>query len=366
MKKKKLIFFMPSMEGGGVEKNLILIANFICKHNISVNLISYDHKFKNKFDNGINFITPQFSNSKKSKYYKYFICLILLSIEIIKNKAIVFSFQANIYSIILCKILRTKIIIRSNSSPSGWNKNFFKNYIFSFFLKRSDQIIVNSLSFKKELDKKFSTKSTVIYNPLNKHEIIEKSKKKINYNFFKKDTLNLINIARFTDQKDHFLLLNAVNKLKDILNIRLLIMGYGVNKSKIEKFIRLNRLNKIIDLINFQNNPHPYLRKSNIFILTSRYEGLPNVLLEALTLKKFVISTNCPTGPKEILKNGAYGDLIRINNVKDLIERILNYQKNKKVCDRKAYKGYLSLIKYDYDQNCQKYLTIINKLIQRI
>ena len=203
--------------------------------------------------------------------------MILLSVEIIKNKAIVFSFQANIYSIILCKVLRTKIIIRSNSSPSGWNKNFFKNYIFSFFLKRSDQIIVNSLSFKKELDKKFSTKSTVIYNPLNKYEIIEKSKKKINYNFFKKDTLNLINIARFTDQKDHFLLLNAVNKLKDILNIRLLIMGYGVNKSKIEKFIKLNRLNKIIHLINFQNNPYPYLRKSN---LSNDTIGIEPVLID--------------------------------------------------------------------------------------
>ena len=70
--KKKLIFFMPSMEGGGVEKNLILIANYISKKNIDINLISYDAKFKKNFDKKINFITPKFSNSNRSKYSKYF------------------------------------------------------------------------------------------------------------------------------------------------------------------------------------------------------------------------------------------------------------------------------------------------------
>lgn len=362
-KKKKLIFFMPSMEGGGVEKNLIIIANYVSKKNIDVNLISYNSKFKNNFDNKINFITPKFSDLNRSKYYKYFICLILLAKELLKYRCLVFSFQANIYSLILCKILRTKIIIRSNSSPSGWNKNIFKNFIFNFFLKKSDAIIVNSLSFKKELDKKFNTRSMVIFNPLNMKEIIKNSKKKIKFRFFKKKSLNLINIARFTDQKDHFLLLNAINKLKNKLNLKLLIMGYGVNKIKIQNFIRLNKLQNIVYLTNFKKNPFPYLNKSDIFILTSKYEGLPNVLLEALTLKKFIISTNCPTGPREILKNGKYGDLIRINDISDLMKKILNYKTNRKFCNKKAYKGYLSLNRYNYEVNCKKYLTIINKFI---
>ena len=240
--KKKLIFFMPSMEGGGVEKNLIIISNYICKKKINLNLISYKNNFKKNFNNKINFITPKFSNSNRSKYFKYFFCLFLLAKELLKNECLVFSFQANIYAIILCKILRTKVIVRSNSSPSGWSKNFYKNLIFNFFLKKSDAIIVNSLSFKKELDKKFSTKSIVILNPLNKKEIIRNSKQNIKFKFFKNKSLNLISIARFTDQKDHFLLLNAINKLKYKLDLKLLIMGYGINKSKIQNFIRLNKI----------------------------------------------------------------------------------------------------------------------------
>ena len=203
----------------------------------------------------------------------------------------------------------------------------------------------------------------MILNPLNKKEIIKNSKEKIKFDFFKKRSLNLINVARFTDQKDHFLLLKAINKLKDKLNLKLLIMGYGINKSKIKSFIKLNRLQNIICLSNFKKNPYPYLKKSDIFILSSRYEGLPNVLLEALALKKFIISTNCPTGPNEILKKGKYGDLIRINNVSDLMNKIMNYKKKKKICNKKALKGYLSLNRYDYEENCRKYLSIINKFI---
>ena len=71
-----------------------------------------------------------------------------------KKNSLVFSFQANIYCLILSKLLNFRIIVRSNSSPTGWNKNFIKNLIFKFFLKRASSIIVNSLEFKNELKKK--------------------------------------------------------------------------------------------------------------------------------------------------------------------------------------------------------------------
>ena len=67
-----------------------------------------------------------------------------------------------------------------------------------------------------------------------------------------------------------------------------------------------------------------------MFILTSKYEGLPNVLLEAAALKKFIISTNCPTGPKEILKNGKYGYLTKIGDHNGISQKILSFIKNKK------------------------------------
>ena len=96
----------------------------------------------------------------------------------LKNKDIkVFSFQANIYCLIVCKLLNTKIVVRSNSAPIGWSNNFFKLFIFKRILKLADITMVNSLKFKKELKKRFNVDSKVIYNPLNTKEILKLSKK---------------------------------------------------------------------------------------------------------------------------------------------------------------------------------------------
>ena len=93
-----------------------------------------------------------------------------------------FSFQANIYAILICKIFFVKIITRSNSAPFGWSNNIIKRKIFKIILKFADKIMVNSLEFKKDLNSEFSVESTCIYNPLNKKEILKKSKSQITKN----------------------------------------------------------------------------------------------------------------------------------------------------------------------------------------
>ena len=159
---------MPSMEGGGVEKNLIIIANYISKHIKNVNLITFDSSFNKYFDKRINIINvTKIKNNKYSKYFKYACCIWLLLKEYLLDKnLLVFTFQANIYGIILAYFLKFKIISRSNSAPSGWSKSIYKNLIFKFFLKKADSIIVNSFEFKKEFKKRFFIDASMIYNPL--------------------------------------------------------------------------------------------------------------------------------------------------------------------------------------------------------
>ena len=92
-----------------------------------------------------------------------------------------------------CKLLGIKIIVRSNSAPDGWLHNKFKYFISKFILDSGDKVIVNSLDFKKKFKTKFNIEVTCIYNPLNKDEIIKKSKIK-NKIKFKKHKLNLISV----------------------------------------------------------------------------------------------------------------------------------------------------------------------------
>ena len=135
---RKLIFFMPSMEGGGVEKNLIIIANYISKYIKDIKLITFDSNFNKYFNKKIKVVNAT-TKSKKNiqSTLNMLVVFWLLLKEYLSNKnLLVFTFQANIYGIILAYFLKFKIISRSNSSPTGWNKNIFKNYIFKFFLKR--------------------------------------------------------------------------------------------------------------------------------------------------------------------------------------------------------------------------------------
>jgi len=361
---KKLIIFMPSIEGGGVEKNLFIISNYLSTQLKGITLITISKKYNHLFKN-IEIINAK-SNfwNNFNRRVKYVICLIILIKIFLKDRNyVVLAFQANLYCTIICKLFNIKIIIRSNSSPSGWSKNNIKKMLYKKILNLTDCIIVNSFDFQKEFKRMFDAKSICIYNPLNKKEIIFKSKKYLNFPFFenKSRSLKIINVARFTDQKDHLTLLRAVNLIKNKINFKLLIVGRGVNKIKMINFINKNRLEKNVKIINFQNNPYKYIKKSNLFVLSSKFEGLPNVLLEAITLKKFVISSNCPTGPNEILTNGKGGELFNAGDYKALSEKILLYYKNRIILQKKINYSFKSLHRFDYYLNLKRYLDIVKR-----
>ena len=361
MMNNDLIVFMPSIEGGGVEKNLFLVCNYLVKKVSSLKVITISKKYSNKFDKSIKIITFK---SKKldnlSRKIKYLIAILLLIKEILKNRnTIIFAFQANIYCILICKLFSAKVIVRSNTAPIGWSKNFIKRFIFKKVLRLSDKVMVNSIQFQKDLKKELCVKSECIYNPLNQKEIIKKSKKNTKKVFNSSNKLKILNIGRFTEQKDQLTFLKSMNYLKTKINFEACIVGRGILKGKLQKYILDNDLKDYVKIVEFLENPYPLIKQSDLFVLTSKYEGLPNVLLEALVLKKFIISSSCHTGPKEILLNGKGGLLFKVGNHKELADKILYYFFNKKKCAKLLQKSYKSLKRFDYKDNLFKYYKLV-------
>tara|TARA_B100001741_G_scaffold311718_1_gene313455 strand:- start:3893 stop:4969 length:1077 start_codon:yes stop_codon:yes gene_type:complete len=356
--------FMPSIEGGGVEKNLFLVSNFLVKKFDKLTLITISKNYKNKFKKPIKFVSLSSDIwDKFGRRFKYFLAILLLIKEIFnKNNLIVFSFQANIYCIIICKIFGVKVISRSNSAPYGWSKNFIKRFIFKIFLNYADKILVNSQQFKKDLKKEFNVNAICIYNPLNTIEINRKSKEKSKKIFDTNKKIKILNVGRFTEQKDQITLLKSLNYLKNKVDYQATIIGKGILKSKLKNYILKNKLSKNVKLINFVKNPFCFIKQADLFVLSSRYEGLPNVLLEALVLKKFIISSNCPTGPNEILLNGEGGLLFKTGDYKELSKKIIYYSKNKKKCNKLLNFALKNLYRFDYKQNLNKYYNLINSL----
>ena len=361
--KSKIILFMPCADLGGVEKNFFLISNFLAKNKKNVIVISISKNIKKRLNKNIKLISLNLNIwDKLTRRLKFLLGLFLLIKEIFKNKdCLVVSFQANIYCGLLSKLFGFNLIIRSNSSPEGWSKNFIKTFIYKIGLNAAEKVIVNSKDFKNIIKKKFNVNAITIYNPLNKEEIIKLSKKKIKFSFFENGYLNLINIGRLEDQKDHITLLNAVKLIKNKIKVKLLIIGNGNNQNKLNRYIEDNKLNRNVKILNNINNPFPYLLRSDLFILSSKFEGLPNVLLEAITLNKFVISTNCSTGPSEILVNGKGGILIPIKNSKKMADNIVYYYKNKKKLKKKLIFAKKNLERFNFKNNLNSYLSIFEK-----
>jgi glycosyltransferase involved in cell wall biosynthesis len=360
--KKKLIIFIPSIEDGGVEKNLYIITNYLSKKIKKINLLTYNDKYKNKFKKNVRIINPFFNFiSFKNRYPKYFLCLLaLFKILLFDRNYLILTFQANIFVIILCKILNIRIISRSNSSPSGWSTNFFKQIIFSYFLKKADAIIVNSEEFKKEMDSKYNIITYCILNPFEFSKIKKLSLKKCK-KIYSKNSLKIISVGRLTYQKDFITLfksIQSVNKIKT----ELILIGKGIDKYKLKNYIEENSLQKKIKLVGYQTNPFKFIRQADIFVLTSKFEGSPNVLIEAQYLKKYIISTDCPTGPKEILNNGKFGSLVKIGDYKSISIIIEKYKLNKNI-KSKIKLGFDNTKNYNYEKNCLKYFQIINNYL---
>ena len=116
--------------------------------------------------------------------------------------------------------------------------------------------------------------------------------------------------------------------------------------------------------MNFAKNPFTLIKQADLFILSSKYEGLPNVLLEALVLKKFIISSDCPTGPREILMNGKGGLLFKTNDYRDLSKKIIYFIKNKKKCGELLNFAIKNLDRFNYEKNLDKYYKLVKSVYQ--
>jgi glycosyltransferase involved in cell wall biosynthesis len=139
----------------------------------------------------------------------------------------------------------------------------------------------------------------------------------------------------------------------------MIIIGRGINKNSMVNFIKKNNLSKEVKIIPFQRNPYKFIKLCDLFILSSTFEGLPNVLLEATCLKKFVISSDCPTGPREILNGGKGGFLFKVGNYEELAKKIEKFYYGRKIYKKRTNYAYKNLYRFDYNNNLKKYLNLV-------
>jgi glycosyltransferase involved in cell wall biosynthesis len=320
---KKIIFYNPSFETGGVENNIKKYFNILNnKKDFEIIIISTDYKTIKKKIGNVN-IVPNYHFTLKGRLLKYIVSFFFLLKKCFFKKTIIFSFQNNILAIIAGFITNNSVIIRLNTAPDKYIRSTFFKLIFKIFYSRAKKIVVNDEDFRFRVKKIFKLNSHVVHNSIDINNVKKKSKSTEVDTFINSSSLNLVSVGRLTKQKDHITILKAVNLIKEKIKVRLLIIGSGKEEKNLTDFIKENNLKKIVKMKNFTINPYPHIRKADIFILSSLYEGSPNVLLEAGALNTLIISSNCDTGPRQILSYGKGGHLFKIRDFKKLSKIIL-------------------------------------------
>jgi glycosyltransferase involved in cell wall biosynthesis len=159
------------------------------------------------------------------------------------------------------------------------------------------------------------SKIDVIYNPIVTPELYKKSMAGLDHPWFKPgEPPVVLAVGRLTNQKAFDVLITAFAQVRKSMVCRLLILGEGEERPTLEAMIRQFGLEQDISLAGFVPNPYPYFLHAALFVLSSRWEGLPTVLVEAMALKAAIISTDCPSGPREILDNGKLGTLVAVDD----------------------------------------------------
>ena len=133
----------------------------------------------------------------------------------------------------------------------------------------------------------------------------------------------VISAGRLAPEKGFSDLINAVSILNGNFPVRLAILGEGPLRGELESLILEKDLSDCVRLLGFQVNPLKFFSKADVFVLSSYVEGLPNVLVEAMAAGCTTVSTNCPTGPEEVLEGGKYGYLIPMHDPKAMSEAIV-------------------------------------------
>lgn len=162
-------------------------------------------------------------------------------------------------------------------------------------------------------------KITTIYNPVVTSVMLEKMGEKASHPWLNNpEYFTLLAAGRLTKQKDYVTLITAVERLKNRIPLKLIILGEGSERKSLSTLIKNKDLTDTIELYGFCDNPFAFMAQADLFVLSSALEGLSMVLLEALACGCKIVSTDCPHGPSEVLQQGKYGTLVPIKNPKKL------------------------------------------------
>lgn len=342
---RRLMVIIHGLRGGGSERVVINLLRGLDRDKFLITLVLYERIFDFPLpDNVETIILDIYASKNPFKLAKGFILKVIKLSRLIRKHRpdVIFSLltSTNVASI-LAKLLsgaRCRLIVSEHTHPSvnlsneiygGITKNFVR-----LFYRYADKIIAVSNGIKEDLIKNFGvseSKTVVIYNPVDIDEIEMLSQEKVNHQWLNNKIPVIVSVGRLRKQKGYPYLIMAFSIVRESFPCKLLIIGEGEEREKLISMVKKYNLEKDIEFLGFQKNPFKYMVRSSVFVLSSLYEGFGNVIVEAMALGLPVISTDCPSGPSEIIEDMKNGILVPVGDEHSLARAILSVLTNGKL-----------------------------------
>ena len=331
MLKRKIAFILYSLEGGGVERVVLNLALSFTKKGYLVDLLVVN--YKGEFLNHVPENVRVFDLNKKNIRS----CFLPIRTYLLTERPDVLISAKDYINIVMILIrlvtkVSTKLIISTHTNVTEQLRFAPKKTkriirLMSLLYRFADKVVCVSTGAANEVKKitKLANKDIrVIYNPVVTADFLEEANKEVSHPWFSGEHLVLITVGRLEVAKDYPTLLKAFKRVKDTLeDAKLIIIGDGPDK---ESLIRLSKdlgLEHDVSFLGFIDKPYSYIKQAHVFILSSAWEGFGNVLVEALAVGTPVVSTDCPSGPSEILKEGEFGRLVPVGDELSLAKAII-------------------------------------------
>jgi len=357
---KKIAFFIPSLEVGGAEKVFLNVGNEMVRRGLAVDfvLVRKRGEYIEELDHKISVIS-----AKRPSFPGTFFCL-LKYIKKEKPDVVISSiWYCNFINILItrmtgshnsCLIRETSHPLRFYESLSVWIRWVYKIYWFSY--KWADFIICPSRKIAEFFYESYlitDKNIKIINNPADIKMIHKLARKTPEHPWIKSNQYNtVISVGRLNNAKAFDDLIRAC-KLLGTDNWRLIILGEGEERSALERLISELKIDGQVDLYGFESNPYSYMKHADVFVLSSRFEGMPNTLIEALICGATIVATNCDSGPSEILEDGRNGQLVEVGNIEALSNAIRDRIEKEDVASTP------DISKYDINHVTEQYLELL-------
>ena len=328
--RKKVLFLIPSLTGGGAERVFSVLLTRLDRSRFDLHLAVLEAKGEYMSDVPTDVVT----HDLKTPRVRYSIMRIVRLVWRLRPQTVLSTLGHMNLALLLCRPLLprgTRILVREAAVASAalegetGHPTLYK-WLYRRFYRRADAVICLTDSMVDDLAQNFDVprdKLIRIYNPIDAERV--RGLGAISKNPYAGDGPHLVAVGRLTRQKGFDVLLRAMPAvLRQFPSARLTVLGQGPLREELAKQTEQLGLTEVVEFLGFQKRPWPFLRHADLFVLPSRYEGTPNVLLEALALGRPIVACDCPGALQEIQALGGELVLVPQENAEALAQAIVS------------------------------------------